>query len=311
MGQALAPLECFGNDYWDTHEERRETSASIYLSQFANEGGKVSEAGRNIKERYKEPVLLDIGGVAVAKEQPLVNPDTGDYFDTDMRSLLDVDGDGIECGEVIRAVCMTTTVGAESQVPGGEVVYEGRDFLHIDHSRTENEVLPVKAAAALVVPPEFQEIEYNWAAPSATQATPTAEQQDKLQSCLKPFIRSMLDGVLCQLHLDANEVKNAAAQDIAAVVCFNQDLELLLVTVGDAERTVPMRSLRQVRPEEKKEDGSIFFSLMPLEPETVVVLRVAGGRLLRFRFEGDEQAAYFGTCMRLMMKAQPKRNAGK
>merc|ERR1719387_231757 len=72
-------------------------------------------------------------------ERGLVRPRDGLHLDTDFRSLTDVDGDGIEIGEVVRAVLMvppgSESMGVESD--GGQLLYAEVDPANVSQSAVE------------------------------------------------------------------------------------------------------------------------------------------------------------------------------
>jgi len=212
------------------------------------------------------------------------------------------DGGGLECGDVWSAVCSNSVGGQESRDHHGVMLRDGPGFIDIYSSSPEGEVVPYAPPMPLAVPQEFKRVEYKWGQPSSAQSQPTPQQQERLRTCLKPFVRSMLTGVLVQLRLDAQELEGTSeAQNIDAVLSLTQDLHLLLISVGGVERSVPMRSVRCVRPPERSKQGRSWFQ--PKEQDHFVVLRLEGGRFVRLRFEEHDQAAYFGTCIRLLVKA--------
>merc|ERR1719329_235034 len=86
---------------------------------------------------------------------------------------------------------------------GGHVcVQEGTSYLNVIHRRDDAEVRCTGEPSFLEVPPEFEGISYDWAAPSGSQPPPSENQHERLQSCMKEFIRSMSVGVLVKLRLD-------------------------------------------------------------------------------------------------------------
>lgn len=171
----------------------------------------------------------------------------------------------------------------------------------------DGQVLPEELPDHLCVPPDFKLLEYNWTAPSEAQKDMSQEQMVRLHSCLKLFIRAMLVGVFLQLRLDAEDrvgrggIGNPMGQNIDAVAMLNKGLSTMILSTGAVQRTVPLESIRWVRP--PGEDGGGVTWFVPSERGQMVVLRLAGNCFLRFRFGQQEQAAYFGTCMRLLLKA--------
>jgi len=235
-------------------------------------------------------------------DELMVIPNTRKTFKTDLRSLTDVDGDGVECGEIWNAVCMTSIVGQESRDHHGVMLQDGPNASGGDSSLPEGEVVTYLPPMPLGVPLEFHRVEYKWAQPSSAQSKPTHQQEERLGKCLKKFVHAMLTGVLVQLRLDAQEAAGTSEdQNIHAVLHLSQDLNLLLISVGGMERSVPMTSIRWARPPEKEDKGHSWFQ--PQEQDHFVVLRLAGGRFVRICFEEQNQAAFFGTCIRLLIKA--------
>eukprot|EP00931_Biecheleriopsis_adriatica_P094303 TRINITY_DN67969_c0_g1_i1.p1 TRINITY_DN67969_c0_g1~~TRINITY_DN67969_c0_g1_i1.p1 ORF type:complete len:276 (+),score=54.71 TRINITY_DN67969_c0_g1_i1:27-830(+) len=151
----------------------------------------------------------------------------------------------------------------------------------------------------LTVPEQFGDLRYDWSAPSASQGSPSNGQQALLRGCLKLFVESMLQGIILQLRLDTNEVVDG--QNIDAIACMSKGLSDLLITVGGIERCVPLSSIRWVRPPEEEETMLSWF--LPSDRQKTVVLWLKGSLFVRLRFEREDQAAYFGTCMRLLAKA--------
>merc|ERR1712194_81305 len=91
-----------------------------------------------------------------------------------------------------------------------------------------------------------------------------------------------------------------AGQNQDAIISLSQDLALLLLDVGGLEKSVTLRSVRWVRPPDEDKSKSWF---LPSDKDNMVVLRLVGGRFVRLRFTKKDQASYFGTCMRLLVKA--------
>jgi len=208
--------------------------------------------------------------------------------------------EGVDCREVCRTFCFTDSIG--KVVEDGEVrTCEGHGYFDVDHSRSDAEVVLSDKPAQLRVPKEFKGIGYDWSRPSTSQQELTGVQQEKLQASMKPFIRAMLTGVLVQLRLEPGEAMDLGghAQTIDSVVSLSEDLSLVLINVAGTERSVPIRAVRWVRPPESGADW-----------DKCADLRLAGGRFIRFRFNNKEQVGYFGTCMRLLVKAARTNPAG-
>lgn len=218
---------------------------------------------------------------------PVVTVSTGKNAGTDIASFLDGNGDGVECGEVASAICMLEPAVVQDEVS----TQEGTGYLNVAHRRDDGEVQDMLAPAALEVPAQFEDISYNWGAPSASQQPQTLDEQDRLHICMKAFIQSMLSGVLLQLRLDSGGGSDGG-QSIDAVASLCKDLSILLISAGSAQRSVPIRAICSVRP---LEDGT--------DSDKCVDLRLSGRSYVRFDFDAQVQANFFGTCMRLLAKA--------
>lgn len=264
------------------------------------------------------------------QDSGLVNPSLNRPFKTSFIALMDVDEDGMECGEIFNAVFMTRTVGEESQdhndefenlrhgrvgARGAMQVEEGPSYIDIDNKLSEEEVAAFAPISELSVPDAFCECGYDWLA-ERSSSTASEEQQALLRGIVKPFICDMMRGVLMKLQLDtdnaASEGSDTSRSDasesssmfgcargkyIDVEVFFSENLELLLVVAkkNGIERSVPMRAVRWVRPIDEDED-------IP-DRELCVKMRLAGGRFLTIKFETQEQVGYFGACMRVLVKA--------
>lgn len=253
-------------------------------------------------------------------DEDLLDPATGRPFKTDIVSLMDVNGDGVDCDEVGAAICVTQATAQhdfDAFLPWDSDVYR-TSAMDYDESFREKS-FAMEPPGELQIPVEFTGIVFDWSQPSDKQVAPTPEQQACLQSCLQLFVRAMIPGVLLQLRVEPEEfsdpaLRQAGAQNLDAMVSFSPDLSLLICTVGQNERSLPLRLIRRVRPSEPVDTTQLsptrssinvaqnsWFG--PREHERTVILRFSRDRILRFRFEGRDQAAYFGTCMRLMAKA--------
>jgi len=173
---------------------------------------------------------------------------------------------------------------------------EGAGYLNVNHRRDDGEVQLARSRSPgqLQVPVQFKGISYDWTAPSASQPAPSPRQQEILQNCMKPFIQSMLVGVLVRLRLEPGEATNGdpSGQSIEATLTISEDFSILLISAGSAQRPIPIKAIRLVRPPEKGTDS-----------EKCADLRLAAGRFVRFHFDTQAQAKFFGTCMRLLVKA--------
>lgn len=285
-----------GDDYVDYFTQFSAGSRDIPLNQ--------SQLAINLQERHVEPTCWNMAGKALAgHDHELYTAEGHKPFKTDFCSLIAPDGDGIGFGEVCRAICVTTKGYSSDGMPDPDSGCQvrdtgarlGRASLHMD-----GEVLLDQAPSVICVPPEFRTLEYDWSAPSNAQPRPSLEQQAKLERCLKPFVVAMMPGIIAQLRLDADEMVGAnGAQNLDAIISLTHNLSLLLISVMGVERSVPLRSVRWVRPPEDMKQS--WF--LPSDQDKMVVIRLAGGRFVRLRFGKKEQAAYFGTCMRLLVKA--------
>mmetsp|Transcript_1864 Transcript_1864/g.5568 ORF Transcript_1864/g.5568 Transcript_1864/m.5568 type:complete len:335 (+) Transcript_1864:120-1124(+) len=252
-------------------------------------------------------------------EEDLVHPSLHTPIKTDFLSLGDPHGDGFECAELCRAICVTGSPSAADPRRGaGPHIREGAGFFDIDPRIPDGEVQPLAPAVELKVPSGFRQVQFDWAAPSAEQRPLPADQLALLQGLLKPFLRSMLVGAKVQLRLDPEEAHQAisaeaaaggaaapgamSGRNIDAVASLTEDLATLLLYSSGVERAIPLSSVRWVRPPDDSAANSSWF--LPNEREQMVVLRLAGGRLVRLRFQRKDQAAFFGTCMRLLLKAR-------
>jgi hypothetical protein len=216
----------------------------------------------------------------------IISSTTGKNIGTDMMSLLDVNEDGrVNCGEVWSAICLTNSaIESEREGPGCE------DSGMLNGCRDDAEV----DGGDLQVPSKFEDISYDWTAPSASQPALSQSQQEVLQSCMKPFIQTMLIGVMVRLRLEPGEAPNGdpSGQSIDAMVSLSEDFSILFIAAGGAQRSVPIKAVSVVRPPEKCDDS-----------EKCVDLLLIGDRFVRFNFDTEAQAKFFGTCMRLLVKA--------
>merc|ERR1719453_2095337 len=103
-------------------------------------------------------------------------------------------------------------------------------------------------ASALEVPPEFEEVSYDWRVPSGSQIAPSPRQQERLQNCMKPFIQSLLAGILVRLRLEPGEAPDGdpSRQSIDVVVTLSEDLSVLFISSGSAQRRVSVKEVKPV-----------------------------------------------------------------
>mmetsp|Transcript_159564 Transcript_159564/g.281696 ORF Transcript_159564/g.281696 Transcript_159564/m.281696 type:complete len:311 (-) Transcript_159564:51-983(-) len=295
MGQALA----VNGSVPELTPSRSAAFASEYFNRFNDNGeGKSTPARLNRHQSLHLQERFEATGCCALHVQPsrgegtLINANTGKPVYMDWTSLTDVNGEGVECREVLRAICVVPPPLTESK--DGVTTREDKNTLEVDHVRDDAEVNLRPAPARLEVPTDFYSIGYDWSAASPVGRRPSAGQQSRLERAMKPFVRSMLTGVLIELRLEAGEVPQGRSmvQTISSVVSVSEDFSIISISAGSSERSVPIRAIRWVRPPEGGRDQ-----------EKCVDLRLAGGRFVRFQFDSTAQANYFGTCMRLLVKA--------
>lgn len=242
-------------------------------------------------------------------DNDLVHPSLYRPMRTDFLSLTDT-GAGTDCAEICRAVCVADVVRSKDHgPPAARILREGPEYIDFGPMGFEGEVHPVAPPAPLPVPRQFQRVEYDWATPSEQQKEPSPAEMTRLKDCLKCFAQAMLDGVLLQLRLDPEEARGLAGQNMDAMVSFTTDLSTMQVSVSGVRRAVPLDTIRWVRPPPEVTDSQRSWFL-PGERALMVILRIQGGKFLRLRFQSTQQAAYFGTCMKLLVKARgPQSNA--
>jgi len=291
-GQDLSASEPDGSDMRPTE------FAGDYLSKFVGSSPRSrgsqdrSAHSRKLEERSKSDLAnnccsLPIVSFSELTNRSFINASSGKTIGTDMNSLLDVNGDGVvQCGEVWRAICMVNPEQAEN---GGVSTQEGVGYLDVQHQRDDAEV---QVPSQLQVPTQFQGISYDWTAESASQSSPSPKEQERLENCMKPFIQSMLLGVLVRLRLEAGEAPDGDPLRIDATITLNQDFSVLTISAGSAQRPIPIKVIRLVRPPDNCSDS-----------DKCADLRLAAGRFVRFNFDSQDQAKFFGTCMRLLVKA--------
>lgn len=238
------------------------------------------------------------------RSEELRNPSMNSTLKTDLSPARQRHEGGL-CREVLLAVCVTMP-----ERDNNDWFREGISY-HQAAMRTEGEVKCFSEEeerqsrnTSLAVPDEFVGIRYDWTMPSQQQ--PSAEESDeaRLGACLKAFVSSMLGGVTTQLQLEAAEAEQPLQSHgwhaIDAVVRLSQDLTVLNISATGSERSVPIRSIRSVRPPVRVFGGLSWFQ--PSDRELMVILSLAGGRFVRLRFDQKDQAAYFGTCVRVLVK---------
>lgn len=265
---------------------------AAYLAQFTGHSTQSSmhmQHLRNLEEHQiasasSPPRRLDEDLVHPSLRRPMVS----DLFTT---------GGGHQscCSE-----CKDTCQVLFSREDDGSLNYER---LGMATAIADGQVLPEELPDQLSVPMDFSGLEYDWSAPSITQKEMTPDQVQRLHGCLKLFVLAMLAGVQLQLRLDPEETRGRPlGQNIQAVISLSRDLSMVLLSAAGVQRTVPLQSVRWVRPAAEEPGGLSWF--LPSERGQMVVLRLAGNCFLRLRFQRQEQAAYFGTCMRLLLKAK-------
>lgn len=235
----------------------------------------------------------------------MVDPTSLHSFRTDVRSLLDVDGDGIEFGEVMHAMFMTNKVGIESTHCG--TLKGNDDHIKIDRAELEKEahtawekvwrdhrsniaattLKSTDSANPIIVPVGFSTLKLDWTKPSFDNDVQSINKLDNLGLVMKQFVLSMFAGISVALLFEEGEQSSCDNQAIEVCALLTNDLLHLIISGRVETLSVPLRSVRHVQ------EG---------KNAKAVVMRLAGGRFAHFGFAEERQAAYFGTCMRLLVK---------
>jgi len=310
--------------------------AGDYMKQFADLTPRTRRGARSdhslVLEGHHKTNLhccVSIAKTFGCHDSGLVNPSLNRPFKTNLVALMDVDEDGMEWGEICNAVFMTRAVGAESTDHNDEFenlrhgrvggrgamqVQEGPSYIDVHNKLSDEEVAAFEPIVGLKVPSNFRECGYDWRADRGS-STASEEQQELIREIVKPFIRDMMGGVLVKLQLDdagdgasegsassrscdSADLSTALGRYLDVKVYFSENLEVLLVVAKKSgiERSVPLRGVRWVRPIGEEGVG------VP-DRELCVKMRLAGGRYLTYKFDTEEQVAYFGACMRILVKA--------
>lgn len=263
----------------------------------------VSRHVSNLEERHVPHSCCSITPSAVfdGHDRALMDPSSerNELFGTDLGSLASANGDAVTCSEVCHAICISDLqYGPRGR---GQKVVETSTALFVDTGLADSEVLVRPKPQPLHVPAEFAEIEYVWLATAGGgYVAPSEKQQVVLRHCLKRFVRSLLTGVQLQLRMEASEA-GGDAQNFDAVVVLNQDMKRLFLTSGGHFRGLPVQNIKGVRP--PAAEGENAQKVPESERARMVVLRMSGGLFVRLRFRTNEQAAYFGLCLRQLVKA--------
>ncbi|CAE6923610.1 unnamed protein product [Symbiodinium sp. CCMP2592] len=245
------------------------------------------------KEIESEPCCGRLCGSLSCSDQ-LLDPVAQKPFGTDAASLL-CSQDG--CSENAREICLALSGSPE---PRQELSSAESYALALEDGRLDTRDGYGLMPAKLYVPVNFRQLAYDWSAPSSSQPAISDAEMAKLRECLTIFIEAMLRGVIVQLRIDDNETDHQGC-NLLAVVSLPSSLEELLITSGGLEQSIRMSCIRWVRPLEK---GRKTGCLWPVsERRKMVHISLDGGCFLRLRFEQEDQAAFFGTCMRLLAKA--------
>ncbi|CAE7469485.1 unnamed protein product [Symbiodinium necroappetens] len=241
-----------------------------------------------------EPCCGRLCGSLSCSDQ-LLDPVAQKPFGTDAASLL-CSQDG--CSENAREICLALSGSPE---PRQELSSTECYALALEDGRLDTRDGYGLMPAKLYVPVNFGQLAYDWSAPSSSQPAISDAEMAKLQDCLTIFIEAMLRGVIVQLRIDENETGRQGC-NLLAVVALPSSLEELVIISGGLEQTIRMSCIRWVRPLEKgRRTGSCLWP--GSERRKMVHISLDAGCFLRLRFEQEDQAAFFGTCMRLLGKA--------
>ncbi|CAE7568416.1 strG [Symbiodinium natans] len=235
------------------------------------------------------------GSLACNDSQQLLDPVAQKPFGTDAASLV-CSQDG--CSENAREICLALSGSPE---PRQELSEAQRYALALEdgavelHTQNAHGLMP----ARLYVPVNLRQLAYDWSAPSSSQPAISDAEMAELRDCLTTFVEAMLRGVIVQLTIEGNETGEGC--NLVAVVALPSSLEDLIITTGGLEQSIRLSCIRWVRPLDKGRRSASW--LWANERRKMVHVSLAGGCFLRFRFDQEDQAAFFGTCMRLLAKA--------
>lgn len=280
MGQcSQAELSC------GTDQSRHDFEKSP--KEFALPSRPEAEKAQDLEERTSNGAKLDqLYSHYFTYGGELTNPSRHERsFKTDILSLArGLNNEGITCQEIVDAICVTAPAFRHPERP---------DQLPV---RPEGQVFVEPSQASLLVPDEFSSLRYDWTAPSASQVSSSSD-QETLQSCMGAFMSAMLSGIMAQLRLEPDE-GTGTRHKIDVALSIAKDLKVLVISGASIERRMPLSSVRWVRPS----DG--------VDRDLMVFMRLEGGRFLRIEFEHKGQAAFFGTCMRLLLKDSRSTGSG-
>lgn len=272
--------------------------ASEYLGKFVDGSEHRPREAAYLRERHAEYSCCDSFSDTTSSFSPqLGTAEEGQQYKTDIRSLTDLNGDGVQCQEIVDAICMNGAVQHYNW---------GRDEDPFDQTYVRNDPAEdhnIHVPGGLRVPSEFSLVRYNWLKASRHMEEQSQVQLERLQRVLKAFVRMMLVGVHASLKLDSN-AENPAEGTMLNLDCklvLSDDLARLTCEAGGVRRSLHVRSIRWLRPMTEGTEE---------ECERCVVMRFVGGRIICITFDHPNQAACFGTCMRLLVKAarsDPKR----
>lgn len=290
-----------------------------YLEKFV--GDKSVQQELNLQERTLEFEWTRPVETCSCGSEGLVNPNLHTTLKTDTLSLCSPEhGEPApDCAEIYEAVCVTYSVlPREDHIlypvkPLRGEFREGDTYASsgTQHWGRRGELTPEDdGPGPLRVPIEFADIGYDWKTSSSTPLTQW--QKDKLQRCMKPFLRACMAGIIVELQLDAGEVHGVASEGrvLPATITLAGDLADFKLKACGVQRTIPLATMRAVRPPEPTllaaKDGASCAEAQKTAREELTLLaeiRLVNGRFLRLRFGHRDQAAFFGTCARLLVRA--------
>jgi len=268
---------------------------SLVLPDSSESRAEEQPRPQDVREPLAESCCSRWCGALACSDSHLLDPVMRKPFATDAASLI-CSQDG--CEENAREICLAISGSPEPRQAFSEVQ---DNYMMLETLAQANGNVPV-VPESLKVPSTFRGLRYDWSAPSSSQAIWEAEEINDLKDCLTAFVEAMLRGVIVQLRVDDEELDELpAGRNLHAIVAFTSSLQDLVIATGGLERGVPMNCIRWVRPLEKGRRTRSWFPAN--DRRKMVLIGLAGDCFLRFRFEYEEQAAYFGTCMRLLAKA--------
>lgn len=296
MGQAPGVVENHFRCLLDTTVPCRPSCGSKPSNAPYTTQSSESNTARTKAVRFKA-ALEELGDDPCTCHLPLtvsqgtiINPIMDNRIDTNFGDLVDMDGDGVSWNEVWDAVSMSMQVqDMDEQMTSILTMWRIRGV----------------SPQALEIPLEFTCLGFDWSSPPSTVAILSESRQEYIEECLKSFLASMHRGVPVQLQIEELEGEDREAgtldapKRIGAVLSVDREVRRLLITVGALERSVELRFIRWVRPQQLNDNPQLPSN----ERESVVQIRLAGHRILRVCFDSEDQAAYFGTCMHFLARS--------